>query len=327
MSRGSALLLGLVLLGGSVAVADIPDGNIINACRNIKTGALRVIDRSAGKKCVVGEAALSWGKWRWMGIWSSTRTYSVADVVSYKGSSFLERVAAPIGTAPTNTRYWSLIASKGAIGLPGVPGVQGLTGPAGPVGPAGVQGLTGPTGPAGLQGLTGVTGPAGIQGLTGVAGPTGPAGPAGPAGIQGLTGDIGPAGPQGLQGLTGATGATGAAGAQGIQGLTGATGATGATGPQGIPGVSAVPIFAKIDGTGALVFGRHVNSVSYSGALTKTYTITFDQDISQCAVGAVSQSQIAIPVVSGTTATTVSITFNLVSGLLTPTTFFLTMSC
>jgi hypothetical protein len=31
--------------------------------------------------------------------------------------------------------------------------------------------------------------------------------------------------------------------------------------------------------------------------------------------------------VSSTTATTVSITFNLISGLLTPTTFFLTMSC
>jgi hypothetical protein len=61
--RVSALLLAFVVFGAGAAAADIPDGNVINGCRNIKTGALRVIDRSAGQKCAVGEAALSWSNW------------------------------------------------------------------------------------------------------------------------------------------------------------------------------------------------------------------------------------------------------------------------
>ena len=312
------MLLGLVLLGGSIAVADTPDGNVINACRNLKTGALRVVDRSAGSKCVTGEAALSWANWRWRGAWLAKAAYRVDDVVGFRGSSYLNRLAAPLGAAPTNTKYWSLIANKGAIGLRGL---QGLTGPAGPAGPAGLQGLTGATGPVGAQGLTG---------LTGAIGPTGSAGPQGlqgATGLTGATGETGATGAQGLQGLTGLTGAVGPAGPAGPPGPQGLTGLTGATGPQGIPGVSATPIFAKIDSAGTLADGKHVTDVTYSGGLSKTYTITFDQDVSQCAPSAVAQSIIAIPVVSATTPTSVSVTFNLVTGLLTPTTFFLTMAC
>ena len=61
--------------------------------------------------------------------------------------------------------------------------------------------------------------------------------------------------------------------------------------------------------------------------MTKTYTITFDQDISQCAVSAVSEGQTAIPVITGRAPTSISITFALSSGLLTATTFDVTMAC
>jgi hypothetical protein len=289
--RVSALLLGLVLLGGSVAEADVPDGNVINGCRNTTTGALRVIDKSAGKRCAAGEAALNWANWRSRGLWYSVFAYKVDDVVSYFGSSYLAKVAPPVGTKPTDTTYWSLVASKGAIGVPGVPGIPGS------------QGLTG------AVGAVGATGADGVQGLAGAVGATGSTGP---QGVQGLVGAVGSTGPQGVQGLVGAVGAAGSTGPQGVQ---------------GIPGVSAVPIFAKIDGAGALLYSKHVSNVSFSGLVTKIYTITFDQDVSQCAASVVSEVQAAIPAITSRTTTSISVTFDLLSGLLTATTFDVTMAC
>jgi len=256
--RASALLAGLVLLGGSAAVADVPDGNVINGCRNTTTGALRVIDRSAGKVCVAGEAPLNWANWRSRGLWYSVFAYRVADVVAYLGSSYVAKATPPVGDKPTDTAYWNVVASKGAIGVQGLPGVPGT---------------------------------------------------------------------QGVQAAVGAVGATGPQGVQGIVGNVGATGSTGPQGVQGVPGVSAVPIFAKIDSAGTLLYSKHVTNVSYSGLPAKTYTITFDQDVSQCAVSAVSEVQTAIPVVSARTPTSISITFDLLTGLLTATTFDVTMAC
>jgi Collagen triple helix repeat (20 copies) len=241
--RASALLVGLVMLGGSAAVADVPDGNVINGCRNTTTGALRVIDRSAGNRCVAGEAPLNWANWRSRGVWYSVFTYHVADVVAYLGSSYVAKATPPVGDKPTDTAYWNVVATKGAIGVQGLPGVPG------------------------------------------------------PQGVQGIVGDVG------------------------------ATGSTGPQGVQGVPGVSAVPIFATIDNAGTLLHSKHVTNVSYSGLPAKTYTITFDQDVSQCAVSAISEVQTAIPVVSARTPTSISITFDLLTGFLTATTFDVTMAC
>src|SRR5690349_21124713 len=52
----------VAVIGGSVALADIPDGATINACRNAKSGALRAIDKSKGGKCAATEKPLSWSK-------------------------------------------------------------------------------------------------------------------------------------------------------------------------------------------------------------------------------------------------------------------------
>jgi hypothetical protein len=123
---------------------------------------------------------------------------------------------------------------------------------------------------------------------------------------------------QGIQGLPGATGATG------LTGVTGATGLTGATGATGV--VDA--IFAKINSNGTLAYGNHVSSSSLTGVpLTPTYTINFDQNISQCAVNAVSGQAVAIPVITVHGPTSVSLTFTLLSTVLTQTPFEVTVSC
>src|SRR5260370_7843774 len=87
--RLGALLAGFLALSGSVAVAAIPDGNTINTCRNLTTGALRVIDRAAGQKCVSGEARLDCTNWRGRGGWSPTPPLHTADLAFSLRSSYL----------------------------------------------------------------------------------------------------------------------------------------------------------------------------------------------------------------------------------------------
>src|SRR5262245_1154142 len=70
-----------VLLGAGIAIADIPDGNTINACRNNMTFALRVIDLDKGQTCKVGvETPLSWTNWNNRGTWLATTAYRAGDV-------------------------------------------------------------------------------------------------------------------------------------------------------------------------------------------------------------------------------------------------------
>ncbi len=343
--RVSALLLGVVALGGSAAVASIPQGNFINACRNSVTGALRVIDPANGGKCGNGEVFLRWSSWHYRSIWLAGSKYVVADVVTYQGSSYIARVAPPVGTKPTTTKYWSLVASKGAIGVPGIPGIQGIQGIPGLKGATGLVGAVGATGPQGLLGAIGATGATGARGLTGAIGAIGPTGPqgldglVGPTGAQGLTGLVGATGSQGIPGGTGLTGLTGPTGAQGLPGvpgldgatgptgLQGLTGLTGLTGPTGAAGAGADPIFAKINSDGTIANAQHVTNSVFSGGLTKIYTLTFDQNISACAVNAVSDALVAIPMVSSHGTTTVGIQFTLLTALLTPTAFEVTVTC
>jgi hypothetical protein len=83
-------------------------------------------------------------------------------------------------------------------------------------------------------------------------------------------------GPQGQPGAKGATGSPGAAGA---------AGAIGATGPKGSTGESGQPsnvMWAKINTSGEVVNGEGVSDDELTGA--GTYKVSFDQDVSQCAV-------------------------------------------
>jgi hypothetical protein len=68
----------------------------------------------------------SWGKialtgvdgvtFTWKGAWASGTSYAANDVVSQSGSSYICILAASgSGQSPTNTTYWSLLASAGAM--------------------------------------------------------------------------------------------------------------------------------------------------------------------------------------------------------------------
>lgn len=86
------------------------------------------------------------------GSYSSVTNYSLNDVVSYQGASYVSIVAGNHGNNPAlSPAYWSLVAAQGAAGaqgpagVAGAPGAQGVTGPQGPTGPAG------PAGPVGMN--------------------------------------------------------------------------------------------------------------------------------------------------------------------------------
>ncbi|MGG0661785.1 collagen-like protein, partial [Bacillus altitudinis] len=116
--------------------------------------------------------------------------YSVGQVVTYEGGTYIVNSAPPLGTPDTSPDY-TLLAASGAPGSTGVTGSTGATGITGSTGPTGATGITGSTGPTGATGITGSTGPTGATGITGSTGPTG---------ATGITGSTGP---------TGATGVTG----------------------------------------------------------------------------------------------------------------------
>jgi hypothetical protein len=275
--RVAAAVFGFVLFGAGVAIADLPDGNSFNGCRNSTSGVLRVIDKSAGQTCNTGETSLTWTTWRWRGVWNDTTNYNVGDVVSYHGSTALAVVFPPTGIRPTNRSYWTVFAASWVWRGPWIstanyrPGdVVSYNGSSylaliapplatdpkhgtsywSPISLRGAAGLTGAKGATGAAGVKGATGAAGVKGATGAAGATGAQGATGAIGVHGLTGAVGATGPQGVQGVQGVTGPLGpegpqgATGAQGVQGVTGAigdqgvTGAIGATGPQGARGVT-----------------------------------------------------------------------------------------
>ena len=105
----AAAVLAVLAIGGSVALATIPDsGGAINACYAKKDGILRVID-APSVACKSTETALAWNQ------------------------------AGPQGL-PGDTGPQGL---KGDQGAQGSQGPKGDSGPAGPAGPAGAQGPQG----------------------------------------------------------------------------------------------------------------------------------------------------------------------------------------
>ena len=87
------------------------------------------------------------------------------------------------------------------------------------------------------------------------------------------------------------------------------------------------PIFAKIDSDGRSRSPSTSRARRTQGVITKTYTLDFDQDVSQCAVSTVSSAESAIPVIVGQATNVVSLQFSLLSGLLTPNSFEVTVTC
>jgi collagen type VII alpha len=197
-----------------------------------------------------------------VGNYSSTTNYGVADAVSYKGSTYVSLVVANKGNTPDSSpSYWAVLVAEGQAGVQGPAGPAGTPGVVGPQGPAGANGAQGPpvtfaggwlashtytlgdavsyggssyialNGNIGRQpdvspnywGVLAAVGSAGPAGATGATGLQGPTGYPGPAGATGATGAAGPIGPVGPAGATGPAGPTGAAGPQGVAGARGVT--------------------------------------------------------------------------------------------------------
>ncbi len=112
-----ATVFAFTVLGAGIALADIPDGNTVNVCRDKTTFVIRVVDSSKGQTCTSSETAFSWSSLRWRGAWKSTTAYVIGDSVSTGGQSYIA-VAASTNKAPaTNTADWNLMAAKGAPGV------------------------------------------------------------------------------------------------------------------------------------------------------------------------------------------------------------------
>jgi hypothetical protein len=108
------------------------------------------------------------------------------------------------------------------------------------------------------------------------------------------TGPTGPMGPVGATGATGATGPAGPAGPVGAAGATGATGAMGPAGPVGPAGADGSPLWAVIeDGfnghapTVRVASGSHAIGAEFTS--NGTSLVTFDRDVSQCAIQVTAQ--------------------------------------
>jgi len=115
-----AVGVAILLVGGSVALAQIPNNGVISACYQKSGGALRVIDSSV-TTCKSGETSLEWSQ---------------------------QGTVGPTGPA----------GPAGATGPAGPSGPQGATGAQGPTGAAGPTGATGATGAQGATGPSGMTG-------------------------------------------------------------------------------------------------------------------------------------------------------------------------
>jgi len=104
----------------------------------------------------------------WMGDWQTAVVYAINDLVQFQGSTYIAVQATSGIEDPSDTAFWSLLASEGAVGPTGLQGPQGLQGV---VGPQGLTGNTGPIGPIGLQGPQGIEGPQGPAGVDAVIDP------------------------------------------------------------------------------------------------------------------------------------------------------------
>jgi len=129
------LLAAVALAVGALAQAAIPNSStkVISTCYATSNGALRVIDRQAGATCTASEKLLEFNQkgMRWRSAYVSTTAYAINDAVSYNGSAYIVRATPPVGTVPTNTTYWDVLAAKGATGAAGLTGGRTVGGDSG----------------------------------------------------------------------------------------------------------------------------------------------------------------------------------------------------
>jgi hypothetical protein len=120
----------------------------------------------------------------WTGKYDPKASYHTGDGVMYEGSCYV--AVKDTEKAPTDTKSWKFVVSRGE------PGKDGISGPQGPKGEKGERGDQGP------QGVKGDRGDKGDQGAPGLIGPAGPQGERGRQGERGIKGEQGIQGPSGV---------------------------------------------------------------------------------------------------------------------------------
>lgn len=148
----------LALGAGGLSYAASTGSDTVKACKNVKTGALRIESKKLPCKTKGSKSSreqkISWNQ------------------AGQQGAAGAQGIAGANGTTGAT-------GATGAKGLQGETGADGATGLQGETGQAGAPGMTGGAGP---QGETGPVGPKGDIGATGATGPTGKTGDTGPAG-------------------------------------------------------------------------------------------------------------------------------------------------
>ena len=114
LGLGTGVVAGALLVGG-VAVAAIPTAGsgVIYGCRNVRTGALRVIDAAAHAKCVRGEAALSWNS---KGVTGPRGLAGVKGDPGAKGDPGVKGDPGLSGVTPSQFQSYSAKAFTGTAG-------------------------------------------------------------------------------------------------------------------------------------------------------------------------------------------------------------------
>jgi hypothetical protein len=111
----SGVVVGMLIAGafaGGTALASIPTSGtkVINGCRNVKTGALRVIDTQAHRKCAKGELPLNWNAQGARGATGAPASKLWA-YVAYDGT--VKASSGGIGATHTNTGMYNLTVPAG----------------------------------------------------------------------------------------------------------------------------------------------------------------------------------------------------------------------
>ena len=117
-----------------------------------------------GPQGPTGSAGANGSGFDFRNAFSASTSYSVDDVVTFNGSTYVA-IAASAGpgnpTPDMNATLWSAMAQEGAAGA------AGATGGAGPTGSQGSAGIQGPIGPMGLAGMNSSNGTNGTNGAAG----------------------------------------------------------------------------------------------------------------------------------------------------------------
>jgi hypothetical protein len=215
----------------------------------------------------------------WLGEYDYDHTFSVNDVVSFNGSSYI-CILAHDGNDPDTrpetgvawTTYWNVLAQKGDSGYSGYSGKSGFSG---------YSGLSGFSGYSGISGFSGYSGLSGFSGYSGESGYSGYSGKSGYSGYSGSQGTKGDPGSSGFSGYSGISGFSGYSGVSGFSGYSGTSGYSGYSGPSNLI-TKVMTADQSVNNTTTLAT---ITDMACSIGANEIWTVEFDLYLTNVATG------------------------------------------